>query len=96
MLRIFTNRLDGSLVEALRVDDGADVALMQEINERLRNTTNGKAHLNLALCEERFKETGRCEGCSTTTGLEGEAILKIRRRRNPLPSSAPAHPASYE
>ena len=80
VLRVLTDRLDGRLIEALRIDDRADVALMQEVDEWLRDAADGEAHLDLALGEERLEEAGRGEGCAAATGLEGKSVAEVRGR----------------
>ena len=80
VLRVLSDRLNGRLIEALSIDDRADVALMQEVDEWLRDAADGEAHLDLALGEERLEEAGRSEGCAAATGLERKSVAEVRGR----------------
>ena len=80
VLQVLADRLDGRLIEALSIDDRADVALVQEVDEWLRDAADGEAHLDLALGEERLEEAGRGEGGAATTGLEGKSVAEVRGR----------------
>ena len=80
VLRVLADRLDSRLIEALSIDDRADVALMQEVDEWLRDAADGEAHPDLALGEERLEEAGRSEGCAAATGLEGKSVAEVRSR----------------
>ena len=80
VLWVLADRLDGRLIEALSIDDRADVAFVQEVDEWLRDAADGEAHLDLALGEERLEEAGRGKGGAAATGLEGKSVAEVRGR----------------